>query len=84
MNILDYLGKPWANGASGPQVVEGWYGQAYPRPLARTREYVEIIRKAMSRERLVHEGEHWTLPLLESALVGRQSAHPATAHPWRA
>ena len=37
-------------GASGPQVVEGWYGQPYPKPLARTREYVEIIRKVLARE----------------------------------
>ncbi|MGP4003189.1 LLM class F420-dependent oxidoreductase [Streptomyces sp. 8N706] len=50
-------------GVSGPQVSEGWYGVKFDKPLARTREYVEIIRKAMSRERLVHEGEHWTLPL---------------------
>ncbi|MEU8568661.1 LLM class F420-dependent oxidoreductase [Streptomyces pathocidini] len=50
-------------GVSGPQVSEGWYGVKFDRPLARTREYVEIVRKAMSRERLTHEGEHWTLPL---------------------
>ncbi|GAA0409842.1 LLM class F420-dependent oxidoreductase [Streptomyces luteireticuli] len=50
-------------GVSGPQVSEGWYGVKFDKPLARTREYVEIVRKAMSRERLTHEGEHWTLPL---------------------
>ncbi|WP_380284318.1 LLM class F420-dependent oxidoreductase [Kitasatospora purpeofusca] len=50
-------------GVSGPQVSEGWYGVKFDKPLARTREYVEIIRKAMSRERLVHDGAHWTLPL---------------------
>ncbi|AJE86607.1 LLM class F420-dependent oxidoreductase [Streptomyces physcomitrii] len=50
-------------GVSGPQVSEGWYGVKFDRPLARTREYVEIVRKAMSRERLSYEGEHWTLPL---------------------
>ncbi|WP_037914340.1 LLM class F420-dependent oxidoreductase [Actinacidiphila yeochonensis] len=50
-------------GVSGPQVSEGWYGVRFDKPLARTREYVEIVRKAMARERLVHEGEHWTLPL---------------------
>ncbi|MEV6314928.1 LLM class F420-dependent oxidoreductase [Streptomyces sp. NPDC051776] len=50
-------------GVSGPQVSEGWYGVKFDRPLARTREYVEIVRKAMTRERLTHEGEHWTLPL---------------------
>ncbi|EPH45656.1 LLM class F420-dependent oxidoreductase [Streptomyces aurantiacus] len=50
-------------GVSGPQVSEGWYGVKFDKPLARTREYVEIVRKAMSRERLSYEGEHWTLPL---------------------
>ncbi|MFE9421451.1 LLM class F420-dependent oxidoreductase [Kitasatospora sp. NPDC006697] len=50
-------------GVSGPQVSEGWYGVRFDKPLARTREYVEIIRKAMSRERLVHQGANWTLPL---------------------
>ncbi|RNG03784.1 LLM class F420-dependent oxidoreductase [Streptomyces botrytidirepellens] len=50
-------------GVSGPQVSEGWYGVRFDKPLARTREYVEIIRKAMSRERLTHEGANWTLPL---------------------
>src|SRR5256885_215967 len=37
-------------GASGPQVVEGWYGQPYPKPLARTREYVEIIKRIVRRD----------------------------------
>ncbi|GAB3112943.1 LLM class F420-dependent oxidoreductase [Streptomyces calidiresistens] len=50
-------------GVSGPQVSEGWYGVRFDKPLARTREYVEIVRRAMSRERLSFEGEHWTLPL---------------------
>src|SRR5256885_3919348 len=50
-------------GVSGPQVSEGWYGVRFDRPLSRTREYVEIVRKAMSRERLTHQGGHWTLPL---------------------
>ncbi|MEU9039589.1 LLM class F420-dependent oxidoreductase [Streptomyces sp. NPDC048352] len=50
-------------GVSGPQVSEGWYGVTFDKPLARTREYVEIVRKAMSRERLTYEGAHWTLPL---------------------
>ncbi|MGW3119935.1 LLM class F420-dependent oxidoreductase [Streptomyces sp. NPDC001107] len=50
-------------GVSGPQVSEGWYGVKFDKPLARTREYVEIVRKAMTRERLSFEGEHWTLPL---------------------
>ncbi|EDY44645.1 LLM class F420-dependent oxidoreductase [Streptomyces sp. SPB074] len=50
-------------GVSGPQVSEGWYGVKFDKPLARTREYVEIVRRAMSRERLSYEGAHWTLPL---------------------
>jgi F420-dependent oxidoreductase-like protein len=50
-------------GVSGPQVSEGWYGVKFDKPLSRTREYVEIVRKAMARERLSYEGEHWTLPL---------------------
>ncbi len=43
-------------GASGPQVVEGWHGVPYDRPLARTREVVEICRQVWRRERLVHHG----------------------------
>ncbi|MFD0062175.1 LLM class F420-dependent oxidoreductase [Streptomyces sp. NPDC056637] len=50
-------------GVSGPQVSEGWYGVKFDKPLARTREYVDIVRRAMSRERLSYEGEHWRLPL---------------------
>src|SRR5690349_23911828 len=50
-------------GVSGPQVSEGWYGVKFDKPLSRTREYVEIVRKAMTRERLSYQGEHWTLPL---------------------
>ena len=51
-------------GVSGPQVSEGWYGVPFAKPLARTREYVEIVRAALSREApLTYEGEHFTLPL---------------------
>src|SRR5947199_1793482 len=47
-------------GASGPQVVEGWYGQPYRKPLARTREYVEIIRRVLKREEpLEFDGEFY-------------------------
>lgn len=49
-------------GASGPQVVEGWHGVPYDRPLARTRETVEIVRQALRREPLTHDGVI-TLPL---------------------
>jgi F420-dependent oxidoreductase-like protein len=50
-------------GTSGPQVAEGWHGQRFAKQLARTREYVEIVRKALARERLTYEGETYTLPL---------------------
>jgi F420-dependent oxidoreductase-like protein len=50
-------------GVSGPQVVEGWYGQPFSQPLARTREYVEIIRKVVERQAPVgYQGRHYTLP----------------------
>ena len=50
-------------GPSGPQVAERWHGQRFARQPARTREYVEIVRKALARERLVYDGETYTLPL---------------------
>ena len=50
-------------GASGPQVVEGWHGVPYDAPLQRTREVVEICRQVWRRERLVHEGPRYTIPL---------------------
>jgi len=50
-------------GVSGPQVVEGWYGQPFSKPLSRTREYVDIIRKILKREEPVtNDGEHYPLP----------------------
>jgi F420-dependent oxidoreductase-like protein len=50
-------------GLSGPQVVEGWHGTAYGKPLPKTREYVEIIRKIFAREEpLTHEGQHYRIP----------------------
>jgi len=51
-------------GVSGPQVVEGWYGQPFGKPLARTREYIEIVRAIWARkEPVVFAGEHYQLPL---------------------
>jgi F420-dependent oxidoreductase-like protein len=50
-------------GASGPQVVEGWHGLPYDAPLQRTREVVEICRQVWRRERLVHDGPRYTVPL---------------------
>ena len=50
-------------GVSGPQVSEGWHGVRFDRPLGRTREYVDIVRRTLDRKRLIYQGEHWTLPL---------------------
>jgi F420-dependent oxidoreductase-like protein len=50
-------------GASGPQVIEGWHGVPYDAPLQRTREIVEICRRVWRRERLVHDGPKYTVPL---------------------
>ncbi|WP_440098205.1 LLM class F420-dependent oxidoreductase [Streptosporangium sp. H16] len=59
-------------GASGPQVVEGWYGTPFPKPLARTREYVEIMRKVWRREGPVtSDGEHYPLPYPGGANLGK-------------
>ncbi len=70
-------------GASGPQVVEGWYGQPYPRPLERTREYVEIMRAVWAREAPVtYEGRQYQLPYVGGAGLGK--ALRSTVHPLRA
>jgi F420-dependent oxidoreductase-like protein len=50
-------------GSSGPQVAEGWHGQRFGRQIQRTREYVEVVRRALSRERLEYHGETIELPL---------------------
>jgi F420-dependent oxidoreductase-like protein len=50
-------------GSSGPQVAEGWHGQRFANQLGRTREYVDIVRKALARERLEYDGKQYTLPL---------------------
>src|SRR5918998_4188984 len=50
-------------GTSGPQVAEGWHGQRFGKQIQRTREYVEVVRKALARERLEYEGETLVLPL---------------------
>jgi F420-dependent oxidoreductase-like protein len=70
-------------GASGPQVVEGWYGQPYPKPLARTREYVEIIRRILAREApLTNDGEHYPLPYPGGTGLGKPVK--SITHPFRA
>jgi F420-dependent oxidoreductase-like protein len=70
-------------GASGPQVVEGWYGQPYPKPLARTREYVSIVRDVIARQGPVcFDGEHYQLPLGGGMGLGKPLR--STIHPYRA
>ena len=69
-------------GASGPQVVEGWYGQPYSRPLARTREYVQIVREIVAREKPVEfAGRQYQLPLAGGTGLGK--ALKSTIHPLR-
>jgi F420-dependent oxidoreductase-like protein len=50
-------------GSSGPQVAEGWHGQRFGRQLQRTREYVDVVRMALARERVQYQGETLALPL---------------------
>ncbi|MEI2715504.1 MAG: LLM class F420-dependent oxidoreductase [Candidatus Nanopelagicales bacterium] len=66
-------------GVSGPQVSEGWHGVRFAKPLTRTREYTEIVRKALRREKLTYEGEFFTLPLPD----GPGKALTLTVHPVR-
>jgi F420-dependent oxidoreductase-like protein len=59
-------------GASGPQVVEGWHGLPYGKPVTRAREYVEIMRKVWKREQpLEHHGEHYDIPCRDGSGLGK-------------
>jgi F420-dependent oxidoreductase-like protein len=69
-------------GVSGPQVVEGWYGQPYPKPLARTREYVDIVRRIVRRDEPVdYHGEFYDMPLDGGTGLGKPLK--STIHPYR-
>ena len=58
-------------GPSGPQVVEGWHGVAYGKPLLRTREYIEIIRRILERgQPLTYAGEHYQIPYMGPDATG--------------
>lgn len=71
-------------GVSGPQVVEGWHGVAYGKPLGRTREYVEIVRKAIAREApLEHHGEHYEIPYQGEDATGLGKPLKSILHPVR-
>ena len=58
-------------GTSGPQVVEGWHGEPWGKPLTKTREYVEIVRAALRRELLEHHGEHYDIPVSDGTGLGK-------------
>jgi F420-dependent oxidoreductase-like protein len=71
-------------GLSGPQVVEGWHGVAYGKPLARTREYVEILRKIFAREApLTHDGEVYQIPYHGPGATGLGKPLKSILHPVR-
>ncbi|HWU32456.1 MAG TPA: LLM class F420-dependent oxidoreductase [Marmoricola sp.] len=72
-------------GVSGPQVVEGWYGQPFAKPLARTREVVEIVRKVLAREGAVtNDGPNHPLPYNGPGSVGLGKPLKPIVHPLRA
>jgi F420-dependent oxidoreductase-like protein len=72
-------------GVSGPQVVEGWYGAKFPKPLARTREYVDILRQVWAREAPVHsDGPHYPLPVSGEGTTGLGKNLKPITHPLRA
>ncbi len=66
-------------GVSGPQVSEGWYGVKFDKPLGRTREYVDIVRSALRRERVDYQGKHFVQPLPD----GPGKPLKLTVHPMR-
>jgi F420-dependent oxidoreductase-like protein len=66
-------------GVSGPQVSEGWHGVRFDKPLARTREYSDIVKMALRREKVRYEGQHYVLPLPD----GPGKALQLTVHPVR-
>jgi F420-dependent oxidoreductase-like protein len=71
-------------GTSGPQVAEGWHGQAWGRPLARTREYVSIVRAILRREEpLEHHGAHYDIPYSGAGATGLGTPLKIILHPLR-
>ncbi|MAV67802.1 MAG: LLM class F420-dependent oxidoreductase [Gammaproteobacteria bacterium] len=71
-------------GVSGPQVVEGWYGQPFGKPLSRTREYVNIIRQVFNREGPVeNNGDHYPLPYTGEGSWGLGKPLKSITHPLR-
>jgi F420-dependent oxidoreductase-like protein len=71
-------------GTSGPQVVEGWHGEPWGKPLARTREYVEIVRAILRRETIEHHGDHYDIPYAGADATGLGKPLKLMARPLRA
>jgi F420-dependent oxidoreductase-like protein len=70
-------------GASGPQVIEGWHGLPYSKPLTRTREVVDLIRRMLAREVVEHDGKVFQLPLPADQGTGLGKPLKMLAHPVR-
>ena len=70
-------------GASGPQVIEGWHGVPYDRPLTRTREIIDICRMVWKREKVVYDGEAYTFPLPPELGTGLGKPLKIINHPVR-
>jgi F420-dependent oxidoreductase-like protein len=71
-------------GVSGPQVVEGWHGEPWGKPLVKTREYVEMVRTVLRRETLEHDGEHYQVPYTGRGATGLGKPLKLMARPLRA
>ena len=72
-------------GVSGPQVVEGWYGRPFEKPLARTREYIDIIRQVLARQdKVTNDGPHYPLPYVGEGASGLGKPLKPIVHPLRA
>src|SRR5207237_4788489 len=71
-------------GTSGPQVVEGWHGEPWGKPLGKTREYVEIVRAALRREPLEHHGAHYDIPYGGAGATGLGKPLKLMLRPLRA
>ncbi|MBO4209330.1 LLM class F420-dependent oxidoreductase [Micromonospora echinofusca] len=68
-------------GVSGPQVSEGWHGVRFGKPLARTREFVDIVKLAIARKEVAYDGAHYTLPLPDGpGKALRLGFHPPREH----
>ena len=71
-------------GTSGPQVVEGWHGEPWGKPLGKTREYIELVRAALRRDALEHHGEHYRIPYDGAGATGLGKPLKLMLRPLRA